>query len=52
MSESSDRDIVEEVGEAVPPLAMDRGMWLNMFNVKPPYLVDLEIESVKKYFGV
>ena len=31
---------------AVPPSAMDPGMWLNMVNVKPPYLVDLEIESM------
>ena len=47
----------EEMGEApvrVPqrkvrglavasPLALDPGMWLNMVNVKPPYLADLEI---------
>jgi len=24
------------------------GMWLNMVNVNPPYLADLEIESMKK----
>ena len=35
---------------AVPPLAMDRGMLLNKVNVKPPYLVDLEIESMKKLY--
>ena len=57
--ESSDGEIVEEVvwvsprGRAqpprtVPPLAVDPGMWLNMVNVKPPYLVDLEIERMKK----
>ena len=34
-------------GPAVtPPLALDPGMWLNMVNVKPPYLPDLEIESM------
>ena len=32
----------------VPPLAMDPGIWLNMVIVKPPYLVDLEVESIKK----
>ena len=34
----------------VPPLAMDPGIWLNLVNVKPPYLVDLEIETMKKLF--
>jgi len=34
----------------VPPLAMNPGMWLNMVNVKTPYLVDLEIESMKNLF--
>ena len=24
-------------------------MWLNMVNVKPPYLPDLEVESIKKF---
>jgi len=33
----------------VAPLAMDPGMWLNMVNVKPPYLVDLEVDSMKKF---
>ena len=34
-------------GPAVtPPLALDPRMWLNMVNVKPPYLSDLEIESM------
>ena len=32
----------------VPPLAMYPGMWLNMVNIKPPSLVNLEIESMKK----
>ena len=32
-----------------PQLALDPGMWLNMVNVKPPYLADLEIESMKKF---
>jgi len=35
---------------AVLPLAMDLGMWLNMVNVKPQYLVDLDVESMKKIF--
>ena len=58
-SGSSDDERVEEVvrvprgraqpPRAVPALAMDPGMWLNMVNVKPPYLVDLEIESMKKF---
>ena len=34
---------------AVPPLAMDPGMWLNMVTVKSPYLVDLEIESMIEF---
>ena len=54
VSGSSDGKVVEEVvrvprGRTQPPravlaLAMDPGMWLNMVNVKPPYLVDLEVE--------
>jgi len=58
-SGSSDDERVEEVvrvprgrGQplrAAPALAMDPGMWLNMVNIKPPYLVDLEIESMKKF---
>ena len=31
------------------PVAIDRGMWLNMANVKPPHLSDLEVESMKKF---
>ena len=56
---SSDNELLEEVvrvphGRARPPaviapLAMDPGLWLNMVNVKPPYLLDLEIESMKKF---
>jgi len=56
---SSDNELLEEVvrvphGRARPPaviapLAMDPGLWLNMVNVKPPYLSDLEIESMKKF---
>ena len=52
-----DSDDNEEMGEApvripqrrvrglavAPPLALDPGMWLNMVNVTPPYLADLEI---------
>ena len=34
----------------VPLLAIDPGIRLNMVNVKPPYLVDLEIESMKNLF--
>ena len=58
VSGSSDGDVVEEVvsvhrgraqpPRAVPPLAMDPRMWLNMVNVKPPYLFDLEVERMKK----
>ena len=33
---------------AIPPLAMDPGMVVNMVNVKPPYL-DLEVESMKNF---
>jgi hypothetical protein len=33
----------------IAPLAMDPGLWLNMVNVKPPYLLDLEIESMKNF---
>jgi len=56
---SSDNELLEEVvrvprGRARPPaviapLAMDPGLWLNMVNVKPPCLSDLEIESTKKF---
>ena len=62
VSGSSDGEIAEELvrmprgraqlPRAVPPLTMDPGMWLNMVNVNPPYLVDLKFESVKNYFGV
>ena len=30
-------------------LAIDLGLWLNMVNVKPPYLLNMEIESMKKF---
>ena len=56
---SSENELLEEVvraphGRARPPaviapLAMDPGMWLNMVNVKPSYLVDLEVENMKKF---
>jgi len=55
---SSDNELFEVVraphGRARPPvvvapLAMDPGLWLNMVNVKPPYFVDMEIESMKKF---
>ena len=32
---------------AALPAAIDPGMWLNMVNVKTPYLADLELESMK-----
>ena len=32
-----------------PPLALDPGIRLNMVNLKPPYLADLKIESMKKF---
>ena len=38
-----------EVPAAEVPAAIDPGMWLNMVNVKPPHLSDLEVESVKKF---
>jgi len=31
------------------PAAIDPGMWLNMVNVKPPQLSDLEVKSMKKF---
>ena len=31
------------------PAAIDSGMWLNMVNVKPPHLSDLEVESTMKF---
>jgi len=33
----------------IAPSAMDPGLRLNKVNVKPPYLLDLEIESMKKF---
>jgi len=36
---------------AVPTLAMDPGMWLNMVNVTSPYLVDFEIKSMKTFIS-
>ena len=33
----------------VSALALDPEMWLNMVDVKPPYLADLEIEMMKKF---
>ena len=58
--DSDDNEEIEEVpvrfpqrmarGPAVAPqLALDPGMWMNMVNVKPPNLPDLEIESMKKW---
>ena len=32
--------------------AIDPVMWLHMVNVKTPYLTDLELESMKKLFGI
>ena len=31
------------------PAAIDPGMWFNIVNVKPPHLIDLEVESVKSF---
>ena len=59
--DEEDSDDNEELGEApvrVPqrkrrgpsvalPLALDTEIWLNMVDVKTPYLADLEIESTK-----
>ena len=55
---SSDNELWEEVVRAphgrvrppavISPLVMDPGLWLNMVNVKSPYLLDLKIESMKK----
>ena len=54
-----DIELLEEVvrvprGRARPPAviapwAMDPGLWLNMVNVKPSYLLDLQNESMKKF---
>ena len=56
---SSDNELLEELvraphGRARPPaviapLEIDPGLWLNMVNVKTPYLSDLKIESMKKF---
>ena len=62
MSGLSDGEVLKEVvrvprGRAQPPravplLAMDPGMWLNMVIVKPPYRVDSEVESMKILFWI
>ena len=31
------------------PDAIDPGIWLNIVDVKPPHLSDLEVESMKKF---
>ena len=56
---SSDNELLEEVvsaphGRARPPgvvvpLAKDLGLWLTMLNVKSPHLLDVEIDSMKKF---
>jgi len=56
---SSDNERLEEVVRApnrrarppavISPLAMNPGLWLNMVDVKSPYLLDLKIESMKKF---
>ena len=61
---AQDRDGIFEEREDIParvprargrapaaafPAAIDPGMWLNMANVKTPYLADLELESMKKF---
>ena len=35
----------------IAPLTMDPGLWLNIVNVKPPYSLDLEIDSMKKVYS-
>ena len=53
---SSNNELLEEVvrarmGETTRsccPIGMAPGLWLNMVNVKPPYLLDLEIERRAK----
>ena len=50
-SDSSSDEVLEEVVRAphgrerplavISPLSMDPRLWLNMVNVKPPYLVNL-----------
>ena len=61
VSGSPDGQVLEKVvrlvrraqpSRAVPPLATDPGIWLNIVNVKPPYLVDLEVESMKKIWSI
>ena len=60
IGEEDDSDDNEEIHETplrgpavAPPLAWDPGMWLNMVNVKPPYLADLELKVWRKfYFGL
>ena len=37
----------ERAQAAALPAAIDPGMWLNMVNVKTPYLADLKLESMK-----
>ena len=52
-----DSDDNEEMGEAHvpqrkfrgPAVELDSRMWLNLVKVKPPYLADLEIESMKRF---
>ena len=40
------RDGTHGSAVAPSPLALDPGMWLNMVNVKTPFLADLEVESM------
>ena len=39
----------DELQQQRCPAAINSGMWLNMVNVKTPYLADLELESMKKF---
>ena len=37
------------MGEPSAVVAIDPGMWLNMVKVKPPYLVNLKVDSMKNF---
>jgi len=41
---------IPAVAQAAVPLPVDPGMWLSMVNVRPPQLLDLEVESMKSSF--
>ena len=43
------RDQGRSAAAAAFPATIDPGMWLDMVNVKPPHVADLEMESMKKF---